>query len=66
MDNKIGIRIKKLRRVKKISTTRLAELTGISQSTISKIENNRRSKDVVLLEKILMCLLMISQKHIKN
>lgn len=52
MDNKIGIRIKKLRRIKKISTTRLAELTGISQSTISKIENNRRSKDVVLLEKI--------------
>lgn len=47
-----GQRIKKLRTIKGMSTYDLAGLTGISQSTISKLENNKRKPDTDLIEKI--------------
>lgn len=45
-------RIRKFRERKGLSTTNLSNLTGISQSTISKIENGKRRINLELLEKI--------------
>lgn len=45
-------RIRKFRERKGLSTTDLSNLTGISQSTISKIENGKRKIDLEVLEKI--------------
>lgn len=45
-------RIRKFRKVRGLSTHKLSELTGISQSTISKIENGKRKTDMEILEKI--------------
>lgn len=50
--NAIGIAIKQLRDEKKLSTNDLAKMTGISQSTISKLENGKRSADIDILNKI--------------
>ena len=47
-----GERIKKIRTEKGISTYQLSELTGISQSSISKLENGRRKADIEILTKI--------------
>lgn len=47
-----GERIKKIRTEKGISTYQLSELTGISQSSISKLENGRRKADIEILMKI--------------
>lgn len=44
--------IRKFRNLKGISTTDLGKLTGISQSTISKLENGKKKADIELLEKI--------------
>lgn len=52
MENTIGKRIKEIREQKKLSTYSLAKMTGISQSTISKLENGKRSADVALLQPI--------------
>ncbi|OUQ14475.1 hypothetical protein B5E84_16135 [Lachnoclostridium sp. An14] len=48
----IGERIKKIRTEKGISTYQLSELTGISQSSISKLENGHRKADIEILMKI--------------
>lgn len=48
----IGERIKKIRNEKGLSTYQLAEITGISQSSISKLENGRRKTDSSTLEKL--------------
>lgn len=48
----VGERIKKLREKKGLSTTDLSRLTGISQSTISKLENGKRKPELSTLEKI--------------
>lgn len=45
-------RIKQLRIKKNLTTYDLAEITGISQSTISKIENNKRKIDTETLTKL--------------
>lgn len=47
-----GKRIKKFREKKGYSTNDLSKLTGISQSTISKLENGKRKYDVETLTKI--------------
>jgi len=47
-----GNRIKQVREEKGISTYELSKLTGISQSVVSKLENNKRSQDLELIEKI--------------
>lgn len=48
----IGNRIKHIRNIKNISTYKLAEITGISQSVISKLENGSRRADIETIEKI--------------
>lgn len=48
----VGKRIKKFREKKNLSTTDLSRLTGISQSTISKLENGKRKPELSVLEKI--------------
>lgn len=48
----IGDRIRKFRDEKNVSTYKLSELTGIPQSTISKLENGKRKSDNEVLEKI--------------
>jgi len=48
----INERLRKFRNEKGISTYELSKLTGISQSTISKIENGKRKTDVEILDKI--------------
>lgn len=45
-------RIRKFREKRGLSTTDLSKLTGISQSTISKIENGKRKIDVGALTAI--------------
>lgn len=44
--------IRKARQQRGYSTNDLAEITGISQSTISKIENGKRKIDLCILEAI--------------
>ncbi len=48
----IGERIKKIRMARGISTYTLAQITGLSQSSISKLENGKRKADNIILEKI--------------
>ncbi len=48
----VGARIRNLRKSKKLTTRDLAELADISQPVISRLENNTRSADVELIERI--------------
>ena len=50
----IGFKIKKIREEKKLSQPELAHILDISQSTLSRIENRRLSKDIdfTLMDKI--------------
>lgn len=49
----IGIKIKRLREDKKISQPELAELLGISQSTLSNIESEASKKiDFMMMDKV--------------
>ena len=48
----IGARIKKIRTEHGLSTYDLSKMTGISQSSISKLENGKRKTDNMILEKI--------------
>lgn len=48
----LGQRIKAIRLSKGLSTEKLASLTGVNQSTISRIESNERSTSVETLLKI--------------
>lgn len=41
MNKQIGTNIQKHRKIAKLSTTELGEIVGVSQSTISQIENGR-------------------------
>lgn len=53
MDNKkIGIKIKNIRQKISMSQKQLAELWGVDQSLISKIENGERSVSLNQLEKL--------------
>ncbi|SKA82336.1 Transcriptional regulator, contains XRE-family HTH domain [Caloramator quimbayensis] len=48
----VSEKIKDLRLKKNISTYELSKITGIPQSTISKIENGKRKIDIEILNKI--------------
>lgn len=48
----IGKRIKNIRNAKNISTYKLAEMTGITQPVISKLENGNRKADLDIIKKI--------------
>lgn len=48
----IGARIKEVRMSKDLSTYELAQIIGVSQSAISKLENGKRKVDHVILEKL--------------
>lgn len=48
----IGARIKEVRISRGLSTYELAQLIGVSQSAISKLENGKRKADQVILEKL--------------
>ena len=48
----IGDRIKKIRTEKGLSTYALSKKAGISQSTVSKLENGKRKADNIILEKL--------------
>lgn len=50
---RIGIKIKRLREERKISQPELADLLGISQSTLSNIESEASKKiDFLLMDKV--------------
>lgn len=42
----VGMRLKKIRTEKKITSVALAKKCNLSQSTISKLENNNRTADI--------------------
>ena len=49
----IGFKIKKLREDKKLSQPHLAEILGVSQGDLSKIENDQIKKiDFILMDKV--------------
>ena len=49
----IGYKIKKLREAKKLSQPHLAEILGVSQSDLSKIENDQIKKiDFLFMDKV--------------
>lgn len=52
MENKIGKKIKELREKQELTTTELAEKSGVSQSTISQIENGKRNASTGTVVKI--------------
>ena len=54
--NTIGSSIREFRLAKKYSQEDLADLMGISRSTISKIENGSFSISIDYLERFSMCL----------
>lgn len=49
---RIGQRLKEIRKERGMTATELAELCGLSQTTISKVENGRWSASVDILSKI--------------
>jgi len=48
----IGKRLQNIRIAKNISTYKLAEMIGVSQPVISKLENGNRKADIETIEKI--------------
>ncbi|MCR1834265.1 helix-turn-helix domain-containing protein [Oceanobacillus caeni] len=55
-NNRIGIRLKTLRKAKNLTTQDLANKVNISQSYISRFENGRAIPDIDMLERILHAL----------
>ena len=55
MDNKkaLGLRIKELRKVKKLSQEQLAELIGLEPPSVCNIENGKNYPTIQNLEKII-------------
>ncbi len=49
----MGNKLRALRKINNLTTTQLAERIHISQSYISKFENNKASPDVYMLHRIL-------------
>lgn len=49
---RIGNRLRELREAQGLTTTQLAEMCGMSHSTISKVENGKWSVSLDLLSKI--------------
>lgn len=54
--NKIGSRLKMLRKSKGLTTQQLANVVNVSQSYISRFENSRAIPDIDMLERILTAL----------
>lgn len=48
----VGLRVKQLRKMRNMTTKELSNLCGVSQSTISKLENGNRIPDIPIIEKI--------------
>ncbi len=48
----VGLRVKQLRKMRKMTTKELSALCGVSQSTISKLENGNRTPDIPIIQKI--------------
>ena len=48
----MGNSISKLRKEKKMTQSELAELIGVTQETISKLENGKRKLDINIAQKI--------------
>ena len=48
----VGLRVKQLRKLNNMTTKELSSLCGVSQSTISKLENGNRIPDIPIIEKI--------------
>lgn len=48
----VGLRVKQLRKMRNMTTKELSALCGVSQSTISKLENGNRIPDIPIIEKI--------------
>ncbi|MBT2217964.1 helix-turn-helix domain-containing protein [Virgibacillus dakarensis] len=55
-NNRIGNKLKALRKAKNLTTEELAKKVNISQSYISRFENGRAIPDVDMLERILTSL----------
>ena len=49
---RIGNRIRELREAQGLTSTQLGEMCGLTQSTISKVENGRWSASIDILSKI--------------
>lgn len=49
---RIGSRLREIREAQGLTTTQLAEMCGMSHSTISKVENGRWSVSIDLLSKV--------------
>ena len=54
--NMLGITIKKARKHKRLKQAQLADITKLSRSYISDIENGRYSPSIETLSKIAVCL----------
>lgn len=52
MSQRLGLRIKALRRLKRVTQQELANMIGISVTTLSYIERGRKEPSPQLLEKI--------------
>lgn len=55
-ERNLGERIRTLRKAKNLTTQELADKVNISQSYISRFENNRAIPDIDMLERILTAL----------
>ena len=49
---RIGSRLRELREAQGLTTTQLAEMCGMSHSTISKVENGKWSVSIDILSKV--------------
>jgi|SRR5690625_246359 len=56
MNINIGEKLRELRKARGLTTQQLADKVAISQSYISRFENNRAIPDIELLERILFAL----------
>lgn len=56
MASNLGDRLRSLRQARGLTTQQLADKVAVSQSYISRFENNRAVPDIELLEKILQAL----------
>lgn len=56
MEENIGMKLRALRKAKGLTTQQLANKVAVSQSYISRFENNRAVPDIIMLKNILTAL----------
>lgn len=56
MNENIGMKLRALRKAKGLTTQQLADKVAVSQSYISRFENNRAVPDIIMLKNILAAL----------